>query len=126
MSRYYMILHRITHTETSKNSKYKGVELRVSKDDFIKWFMENDFEGASVDRKDSKGHYELENMRLIPLESNIAKEKLISKNGFCTCYRCKQTKPLDEFVKDNRRLTTGRSTICLSCEVERNKNRYRK
>lgn len=39
----------------------------------------------------------------------------------CCC--CGQEKPLEEFVKDNRR-KDGRSTLCKECKRERDRNRY--
>ena len=56
-SRYYMILSRLKNTDTKKNSCYKNIKMLISKEDFMKWFMENDFEGASVDRIDKTKDY---------------------------------------------------------------------
>ena len=118
MSRYYMLLHRV-NTETDKNNCYRGIEVRVTKEDFINWFMERDFEGCSVDRIDSTGHYELSNMQVIPLALNIGKDKIKAKDGKCVCFACQQEKPLEEFVRDSRRQITGRTTICKVCESKR-------
>lgn len=124
LSRYYMILYRIENTHKSKNLKYSGIEIRITKDDFISWFMENDFQGCSVDRIDSNGHYEIGNIRLIPLAANIIKDKLKVKNGLMCCYKCKIWKPLDEMTKDCRRMATGRSNICKPCESVRGQIKY--
>ena len=122
LSRYYMIANRLKNTDKSKNAKYVGIKLLVSKEDFVSWFSGKDFDGCSVDRKDSSRHYELSNMRLIPLANNIAKEKLKAMAGFSVCFRCKLRKPLDEFVNDKRRLCTGKTTICRPCETARKKD----
>lgn len=121
-SRYYMILYRINHTEQPKNRKYKGIKMMIDKDTFIKWFMDNDFEGASVDRIDKTKHYSMDNIQLIPLDENIRKDKVKAKNGTCECFRCRQVKPIEQFVKDKRR-KNGYSTICKKCDVERKSHR---
>lgn len=118
LSRYYMILHRINHTEEKKNTYYKGVKMLIDKDEFVKWFMDNDFEGASVDRIDKNKDYSMDNIQLIPLEENIRKDKIKAKDGLCECYSCGQIKPLEDFAKDKRR-KNGHSTLCKVCDVKR-------
>ena len=118
LSRWYMIRYRTTHTETSKNTAYKGVEFNLDKETFIKWFRERDFEHASVDRIDKNKGYTMDNIQLIPLAENIRKDKMKAKNGYCVCFRCKQIKPLQDFVKESRRIN-GYSTICKICERKR-------
>lgn len=121
-SRYSMMVYRVTNTHLSKNKNYQGIEIRVSRSDFIEWFSKNDFSGCSVDRIDKSGHYELSNMQLISIQANIAKDKLKAFNGRSICYSCKQEKPLEDFVKETRRMHTGRSTICKPCESKRESN----
>ena len=121
MSRYYMIKYRLKNTHLPKNKNYIGIELKVSKEDFINWFTKLDFKGCSVDRIKSTGHYELSNMCVIKLVDNIRKDKLKSINGLCVCYRCNSNKPLTEFSKDKRRIN-GYSTCCKECDNKRRKN----
>ena len=92
--------------------------MLIPKDEFVKWFMENDFEGASVDRIDNKGDYSMDNIQLIPLAENIAKDKQKAVNGFCPCYVCGEIKPLELFAVDKRR-QNGHSTICKKCDSKR-------
>jgi hypothetical protein len=122
-NKYNAILTRLNTTTRNKNKNYVGIELRVTREDFIEWYMPLDFEGASVDRIDKHGHYELSNMQVIPLDENIRKDKIKAKNDHCECYVCKTTKPLEEFSVDNRR-KNGRSTICKACENIRGKEKY--
>ena len=42
-----------------------------------------------------------------------------------TCTKCKQTKSLEEFVKDNRR-KDGHATICKECRRKADRERYQK
>ena len=118
LSRYYMILYRINHTEEKKNRHYKDVKMLIGKDEFVEWFMANDFEGASVDRIDKDKDYSMDNIQMIPLAENIRKDKTKAKDGLCECYMCKQVKPLELFAKDSRR-KNGHSTICKSCDAKR-------
>ena len=108
-----------------KNACYLNVEVRIDEYDFIRWFRKNDFEGGSVDRKDKTKHYEKGNLEMISLVENIRKDKLIACEGVSRCYSCRKIKPVDEFVKERRRIN-GLSTICKPCENERTKLRNRK
>jgi hypothetical protein len=117
-SRYAMLVHRTTHTDNNRNKNYSGVEVRVSREEFIEWFRALDFDGCSVDRIDNNGHYEIENMQVIPMSENNSKDRVKARDGRCVCYKCKEEKPLDEFATDNRR-TNGRTTICKACDNKR-------
>lgn len=117
-SRYCMLLNRIKNAHRRKNSCYKNVKVLIDKETFVKWFMENDFKGCSVDRIDKTKDYSIDNIQMIPLDENIRKDKVKARNGFCECYRCKQTKPLEFFAKDKRR-KNGHSTVCKECDNAR-------
>lgn len=119
MSRYYMMLYRVQNWNNSRNMNYQGIEVRVPKEEFIKWFMERDFTRCSVDRIDKTGHYELSNMQVIPLWQNIAKEKVKAKDGVTKCYSCGEVKTLEGFVGNRERRTTGKTNICKKCERKR-------
>ena len=103
--------------------------MLIDKETFVAWFMANDFEGASVDRIDNTKDYSMDNIQMIPLSINIAKDKCKAKDGMCQCYVCKETKPLECFAVDKRR-KNGRSTICKKCDSVRtsrgNRNRNTK
>lgn len=92
--------------------------MLIPKDEFVEWFMANDFEGASVDRIDSNGDYSMENIQLIPLAENIRKDKVKANNGMCECAKCHEIKPIDLFVVDKRR-GNGHGTICKKCDSRR-------
>ena len=99
--------------------------MLISKDDFVKWFMENDFAGASVDRIDKYGDYALGNVQLIPLADNIAKDKTKARDGYCVCYTCGEKKPLSEFAVDHRR-RNGHTTVCKECDRIRGREKYKR
>ena len=124
-NKYNAILCRTRGYGNRKNDKYRGVEVKVSRSEFIEWYMPRDFDGASVDRIDPAKGYELSNMQVIPMSLNASKDKVKASDGMCECRVCHEVKPLDQFVKNNRRLN-GHSTICKSCEALRSKKRYRR
>lgn len=117
-ARYYMILNRINHTDREKNKCYENIEMNIDKDEFVKWFMENDFEGSSVDRIDSTKGYTMDNIQLIPLDENIRKDKVKAKGGYCECWRCQEIKPIELFAVDKSK-KNGHRTICKKCDSMR-------
>lgn len=119
-----MLLHRTTHT-TGKNSCYAGIEVRISREDFIKWFMANDFEGCSVDRIRPTDHYEVGNLQMLTLPENVGKDKRLVHENERTCNHCGELKPIEDFVKCSRSWT-GRISICKPCEVHRTRLRQQK
>lgn len=54
--------------------------MLIDKETFINWFMENDFDGASVDRIDSTKDYTLDNIQMIPFSENCGKDKVKAKD----------------------------------------------
>lgn len=122
-NKYNAILSRVRGYGNEKNKCYKNVDVKISREEFIKWYMPLDFEGASVDRIDRKGDYEISNMQVISLTDNIRKDKVKEHDGVCECYRYHKIKPINEFVKDKRRIN-GHSTICIECDRERKREKY--
>lgn len=120
LSRYYMILNRLKTTERKRNSHYKDIKMEITKEEFVAWFIEHDFPGASVDRIDNTKNYSIDNIQMISLANNIRKDKVKAHDGVCKCYRCHKIKPLEEFAKDKRRMN-GHATICKVCDNERRK-----
>ena len=125
INHYNLIINRLKKTNLLKNKCYKGIKLNISKEEFVEWFMKNDFKNCSVDRIDKNKDYSLDNIQLIPLVDNIRKDKIKEHDGMCECYVCNQTKPLSEFAKDNRRLNAY-TTICKECERKRGREKYKR
>lgn len=121
-TRWSLILYRLKNTHIKKNYNYKNIALEMEKEEFVKWFIDNDFEGCSVDRINNKLGYRIDNLQLISLSENIGKDKRKAKNGACVCCVCKIEKPLDLFRK-NKRSYNGYATICLSCDRSRYKSK---
>lgn len=105
------------------NKSYKNVKFLIDKDEFISWFMVNDFKNCSVDRKDPKGHYEMSNIRMIPKDINSQRLERLSADGKQICRVCKERKLIRLFVTDRRVVSTGKSTLCKECsKLIRKKN----
>jgi hypothetical protein len=113
-----MILNRLK-APTPKNKHYAGRSLDMTKEEFEKWFMLNDFKGCSVDRIDNSKGYSLSNLQMLPLAINIIKDKTAFNGITHTCSICKETKPKEKFAKDARRAAKI-SSICKQCDSRRN------
>lgn len=124
LSRYYMILNRLSHTDRPKNTHYAGIKMCMSKEEFVAWFMAHDFKGASVDRIDKTKDYSMDNIQMIPLDENIRKDRVKAHDWVCECYVCKETKPLSQFAVDKRR-KNRHATICKQCDNKRRTNAKR-
>ena len=69
---------RCNDPERHNANCYRGIEVRVKKDEFIRWiipelerfYREHPYEVASIDRINPDGHYEWGNMRVISLWRN--------------------------------------------------------
>lgn len=118
MSRYYMILNR-AKALTKKNKCYASITVALDREEFITWFMKNDYVGCSVDRIDSAMPYEFGNLQLISKSLNAAKDKIVAKDGYSICRSCGKRKRLRQFVKESRRIFVGYSTQCKACERNR-------
>lgn len=55
---------------------------------------------------------------------NEPKSKFTKNSGIC--YKCKQTKTIQEFSKRKISKITGRTTLCKKCDNERRKQFYQK
>lgn len=123
-NRYNLIKFRISHPEMKKNRSYKNIPFELGKEEFIEWFMKNDFKGATVDRIDNSKGYSMDNIQLINIKENIGKDHRKAKNGMCECCCCHKIKPLSEFMKD-KRTYNGYTTTCLECGRERSREKSR-
>ena len=116
--------------DTPKNRSYCNVLLLIEREDFKTWCwqQQNRIESLnrpSLDRIDSNKNYTIDNIQIIELEQNIAKNKLTFTDTHGRCFSCKKTKPIDDFARDNRRMMTGRTTICKICDNTRASRKYR-
>ena len=89
----------------TKLYKKNGIQIKWSKEDFIEWFISDKNqdrynaiieagETPSIDRINSKGHYEITNCRIIPNKLNMA---LGEVNGLIV-----RMKQLQEYLKANQ------------------------
>ncbi len=119
---------------------YLGVEVRVTKEQFIQWamplfeawFRDHPDETPSIDRISSEGHYEFDNMQMIPLPENSHKARrnkhLETPAGMKLCGRCKKLLPFASFksVKPGATGTFGLYGWCIECTREYDRIRGKK
>ncbi len=117
--RYYAMVQRCATLQ-----RYAHVKVLVSREEFISWFMPKDFSGSSVDRIDSDGHYELSNMRVIPLSDNCARVKArkgqvkFNPAGPNECRVCHVVKAPDDFIR-KKGASHGRERECKTCNTKK-------
>lgn len=112
-----------------KHPAYADVELRMTRQEFVDWFIAEasqwnaTYPGVkpTVDRRDSRGHYELGNLQLASLSDNSRRQRwrpnLDAPDGMLWCGRCRQHKPREAFAKCAR-IWTGRQSHCKACNRE--------
>lgn len=120
---------KYSHLRTEKKCKnYKNISIEFTREEFKNWCKKNEktilsLKRPSIDRINNYKNYSLDNIQVIELKHNIRKDKTVFNDVSGVCFRCKKSKPLNEFVKDNRR-QNGLTNICKKCENLRNKARY--
>lgn len=111
-----------------KNPAYAGVELRISKEEFVKWALPqyesilNSNPGAvpSVSRRGDIGHYEIGNIDIIPwrkhktIAADERKKLIRPAEGRKICTKCRTEKDLVQFPK-NRTIHDGYGYWCKLC-----------
>jgi len=129
----YSTMKQRERNSDGKNPTYADVEIRISRDDFIAWFVASwpiyvfDFgdRQPSIDRING-GHYEFGNIRLIPLAENsrlaLGNHNVHAPDGMAWCGTCETYKLRCEFHK-NRCQVHGLCHQCKPCESKRNKLR---
>lgn len=123
ISRYAMIKNRCTKP-VGRSSSYSGIPFDIDKEEFVSWFMKNDFVGSSVDRIIPSLGYVKGNIRLVPMTVNL---NLTTKvvEGELVCFRCGVSTKLELCVKDKRR-SCGHTNVCLKCEKSRSQLKRRR
>lgn len=130
------ILRRAWNAD-GKNRWYADVENRMTKQEFINWAapavaeFEKKNPGAkpSIDRIDSRGHYELSNLRIISFHENYMRRER-NKNvnapaGKAWCGTCKQYKDHSSFSKNVSR-ANGLDHQCKACVSKTKRGRARR
>lgn len=114
---------------------YASVEVRMTREEFMawavpayeEWFRDRPGVTPSVDRIDSKGHYEPGNIRLLPVQDNRRRSsKFINDfapEGTKWCPSCTGFLPFASFYQTNRRTyhRLGLSAYCRKCANRRQK-----
>ncbi len=98
---------------------YSNVKIIFTQQEFKEWCYQhenliNNLSRPSLDRIDNKKDYTLDNIQIIELSENIAKEKRKGTLTHGTCWKCGIFKSKEAFSKETRRWS-GFSTLCIKC-----------
>lgn len=119
-------------SKNPKNKIYSNVYIEVTREEYKELCIKNkelilSLKRPSVDRINKNLNYNLSNIQFIELFDNITKDvNTVFKDGKGVCCACKQEKNIDQFVKDKRMITTGRTSRCKECEKKRRRGYYEK
>ena len=110
--------------KNGKNPSYAEVELRMTREDWLKWAVpeytkfqvEHPDDTPNAARIGDMGHYELGNVRVVSRAENCAETRIcgIRQDGTKRCSGCKEPRPVGEFNK-NRGRWDGLSSHCKKC-----------
>lgn len=104
---------------------YVGVELRMTRQEFLtwavvslrKWWKSHPGETPSLDRRDSRGHYEIGNLRITTCGENTlnrpCNKNVSAPHGKAWCGGCKQYLLKSKFSKRSR--SVGVQGKCRQC-----------
>jgi hypothetical protein len=110
--------------------EYAGVEVRVTRDAFVawatdafaRWFVTHPDVRPSVDREDPAGHYEISNLRVIPLGENSRRARnhhnVHAPSGKAWCAGCLTYKFRSDFER-NAGKPHGLQNYCRPCRRTR-------
>lgn len=114
--------------------KYKNIENKLNKLDFIAWYVKNYFKGCEVDRIDDLKDYSMDNIQLLSKEEHNHKRKIerdgYIKDGLKKCNRCNALKPsIIEFWSTHKKQISiynplGFRGICRECLNKQRKILY--
>ena len=121
-----------------KDQRYinRKTKIKIGKNAFIDWYVENWFHQCRVDRIDNSLHYEIGNIQLITqVEHNfkvrsdrLKRLKIVELEGIRYCYKCEELKPYVKFYKRKSKVslqnTLGLSENCKDCEKAYSRQYY--
>ena len=114
----------------------KGVKVKVTRDDFIKWYIKGWFKGCVVDRKDNQGHYKLSNLQFITHAEHNHKRRqdhldfldIKELEGKRYCFTCSTLQPETEFytkqLKISKMNIKGLDECCKECCRKKRREYY--
>lgn len=117
----------------------KGIELRMSRAEFYSWIEEQreylagiyaSGDYPSIDRVDSSGHYEISNIRIMPLKENLSRARALGNarkaqraDGLCIpkpCVMCGKIMSRRKGVRKAERVNEfqRRKTCSVACRMK--------
>lgn len=114
----------------------KGIQVKITQEDFTSWYKANWFEGCLVDRIDNNGHYELSNLQLLSRvehnhkarEDNLKTIGISEPSGYRYCYQCGELKKYGDFYKRKDKISVqnplGLIEACKDCRRKERRTKY--
>jgi len=115
----------------------RGIQIKINKDDFIKWYVKRWFRGCVIDRIDNAGYYEFGNIHLITKAEHNKKQrqdilqehKIVEPKGMKYCKNCDTLKSTKEFYQKQNRISPynllGLNSRCKECDRRKRKEYYK-
>lgn len=130
-------LSRRANNRIGTRPTYTDVDVRLTRQEFMswaipeleKWIITHSLHSATVDRKDTRGHYELSNIQILSKSDNSRKlernKNVVAPDGYAWCGGCKSYLTINNFYHNSNNTHTGTSFHCKQHSKEYMK-RYRK
>lgn len=115
------------HTRVRLQASYRGVEVRMTREDFLKWALpayanwmhEHPGETPSLDREHPDGHYEIGNLRILArgVNARLARNhrNVYAPYAMAWCHSCKEYLLTSMFQKC-RTSFNGLQKRCRICQ----------
>jgi len=132
---YVSICWRVSNDERYLK---KNILVKVTKEDFVKWYENNYFKGCHVDRIENEGNYEISNLQTIShREHNFKRRRdrlnkigIVEPLGIRYCFTCNTLRLESYFYKKKGKISkinpNGLNEDCKSCSRKKRTNHYRR
>lgn len=120
------IIQRCTNDKRQEDRPhYKIIGNKLNKEEFIKWYIKNHFDGCEVDRIDNDGHYGMSNIQLLTKAQHNQKRAsericLTSNTAKCTLCNRELDYSLINFYKEEKLVSKynplGIRSRCKECD----------
>lgn len=125
---YTAINDRLTNKKRLvQRERYRNVKNLITREEFVKWYVDNHFAGCTVDRKDNDGDYEIGNIQMLSKSEHNQKKRLDRLGNYTLkenvpCSKCGEIKHYTEFYKNktgvNKYNPYGIRADCKSCQTK--------
>ena len=129
---YTAINDRLTNEKRLvKRERYRNVKNLMTREEFVKWYVDNYFVGCTVDRKDNDGDYEINNIQMLSKTEHNNKKRLDRLGEYTLkenvpCSICGTVKHYTQFYSSNIGINKynpyGIRSDCKKCNTKHKRN----